>query len=220
MGCQITTKEMLFIIGVVRNKIDIVCLQETNSTEKVELKWERECGANSIWNHGLNNSRGVAILFSEKFNYDISDITRDIPGRKISCKINVSGHHGLNLVNVYLPNSGQERKNFICNNINIDGQKLNCVAGDFNCTLLKHLDRNPISIRDDVGTHEFREFIEKYDLLDIWKARNLNNKRHTFQRGNSQSRMDFIFITDEYNYLTQNKKKKIPFSDHDEYPCH
>jgi exonuclease III len=85
----------------VRNKIDIVCLQETNSTEKVELKWERECGANSIWNHGLNNSRGVAILFSEKFNYDISDITRDIPGRKISCKINVSGHHGLNLVNVY-----------------------------------------------------------------------------------------------------------------------
>jgi hypothetical protein len=72
----------------------------------------------------------------------------------------------LNLVNVYLPNSGQERKNFICNNINIDGQKLNCVAGDFNCTLLKHLDRNPISIRDDVGTHEFREFIEKYDLLD------------------------------------------------------
>ena len=72
------------------------------------------------------------------------------------------------------------------------------MAGDFNCTLLKHLDRNPIPIRDDVGTHEFREFIEKYDLFDIWRARNLNNKRYTFQRGNSQSRIDFIFITDEY----------------------
>ena len=142
-------------------------------------------GANSIWNHGLSNSRGVAILFSEKFNYNISDITRDIPGRKISCKINVSGQHSLYLVNVYLSNSGQERRNFICNSINIDGQKLNCVAGDFNCTLLKHLDINPIPIRDDVGTHEFREFIDKYYLLDIWKARNLNNKRYTFQRGNS-----------------------------------
>ena len=84
------------------------------------------------------------------------------------------------------------------------------MAGDFNCTLLKPLDINPIPIRDDVGTHEFREFIEKYDLLDIWKARNLNNKRYTFQRGNSQSRIDFIFITDKYNYLTQNE-----FSDHD-----
>ena len=173
-------------------------------------------GANSIWNHGLSKSRGVTILFSEKINYDISDITRDNSRRKISCKINASGQHSLNLVNVYLPNSGQERKNFICNSINIDRQKLNCVAGDFNCTLLKHLDRNPIPIRDDVGTHEFREFIEKYDLLDIWRARNLNNKRYTFQRGNSQSRIDFIFITDEYNYLTQNAKNvHFPFSDHD-----
>ena len=185
MGCQITTKEMLFIIGVARKKIDIVCLQETHSTDKVELKCECEWGANSIWNRGLSNSRGVAILFSEKFYYNISDITRDIPGLKISCKINVSGQHSLYLVNVYLFNSGQERKNFICNSININRQKLNCVAGDFNCTLLKHLDRNPIPIRDDVGTHEFSEFIEKYDLLDIWKARNLYNKRYTFQRGNS-----------------------------------
>ena len=185
MGCQITTKEMLFIIGVARKKIDIVCLQETHSTDKVELKWKREWGENSIWNHGLSNSRGVAILFSEIFYYNISDITRDIPGLKISCKINVSGQHSLYLVNVYLSNSGQERKNFICNSINIDRQKLICVAGDFNCMLLKHLDRNPIPIRDDVGTHEFREFIDKYYLLDIWKARNLNNKRYTFQRGNS-----------------------------------
>jgi hypothetical protein len=38
----------------------------------------------------------------------------------------------------------------------------------------------------------------------------------TFQRGNSQSRIDFIFITDEYNYLTQNVKiVHFPFSDHD-----
>ena len=125
MGCQITTKEMLFIIGVVIKKIDIVCLQETHSMDKVELNWEREWGANSIWNHGINNSRGVVILFSEIFNYDISDITRDNPGRKITCKINVSGQHSLNLVNVYLPNSGQERKNFICNSINIDRQTLN-----------------------------------------------------------------------------------------------
>jgi hypothetical protein len=95
------------------------------------------------------------------------------------------------------------------------------VEGDFNCTLLKHLDINPIPIRDDVGTHEFSEFIEKYDILNIWKARNLNNKRYTFQRGNSQSRINFIFITDEYNYLTQNeKKKKIRSATTTEYPCH
>jgi len=82
--------------------------------------------------------------------------------------------------------------------------------------LYAHLDRNPIPIRDDVGTREFRECIEKYDLLDIWGARNHNNKRYTFQRGNSQSRIDFIFITDEYNYLTQNVKNvHFPFSDHD-----
>ena len=81
--------------------------------------------------------------------------------RKLFCKINLSGQHSLNLVNLYLPNSGQERNNFICNSIHIDRQKLYCVEEDFNCWLLKHLDRKPIPIRDDVGTNEFREFIEK-----------------------------------------------------------
>jgi hypothetical protein len=33
---------------------------------------------------------------------------------------------------------------------------------------------------------------------------------------NTQSRIDFIFITHEYNYLTHNAKKNhFPFSDHD-----
>ena len=59
MGCQITTTEMLFIIGVVRTK-NRYCLLAGNpySTDKV--------GLNSMWNHGLSNSMGVAILFSEK----------------------------------------------------------------------------------------------------------------------------------------------------------
>ena len=48
-----------------KKKIDVVCLQETHSTEKVELKWKREWGTNSIWNHGLSNSRGVAIFFQK-----------------------------------------------------------------------------------------------------------------------------------------------------------
>ena len=77
-----------------KKKIDIVCLQETHSTDKVELKWKREWGSNSIWNHGLSNSRGVAILFSEKFIFMIYRISLGITpdGRflaKLTFQVNI-----------------------------------------------------------------------------------------------------------------------------------
>ena len=48
-----------------KKKIDITCLQETHCSIDTELKWKNEWGANSMWNHGSSNSRGVAILFSK-----------------------------------------------------------------------------------------------------------------------------------------------------------
>ena len=45
-----------------KSKPDLILLQETHSTKDVEIKWQHEWGGNILYSHGLNNSRGVAIL--------------------------------------------------------------------------------------------------------------------------------------------------------------
>lgn len=51
---------------------DIVCLQETHSNLNDEKFWESEWGNQIIFNHGTNNSKGVAILFRKNFDYQIN----------------------------------------------------------------------------------------------------------------------------------------------------
>ena len=44
-----------------------VMLQETHSIEKDEEIWKKEWGAEIVFSHGSNDSKGVAILFPKNF---------------------------------------------------------------------------------------------------------------------------------------------------------
>ena len=46
-----------------QKNFEIVLLQETHSTEKVEKLWEMEWGNKIEWLHGTNKSRGLAIPY-------------------------------------------------------------------------------------------------------------------------------------------------------------
>ena len=199
-----------------KKKIDIACLQETHCSIDTELKWKNEWGAKSMWNHGSSNSRGVAILFSKTIDYEVTETGRDNTGRKISCVVKISNTYNVNIYNVYVPNLGNDKKIFINQSISMNPADKNIVLGDFNCTLLKSLDRKPIPNRDDIGSTELKKYIERNDLIDVWRARNPNSKCFTFGRVNSHSRIDFIFISSELNFASQKIKIiHFPFSDHD-----
>jgi hypothetical protein len=60
----------------------------------------------------------------------------------------------VNIYNVYVPNLGNDKKIFINQSISMNPVDKNIVLGDFNCTLLKSLDRKPIPNRDDIGSTE------------------------------------------------------------------
>ena len=93
---------------------------------------------------GSSNSRGVAILFSKKIDYEVTETVRDNTGRKISCVVKISNTYNVNIYNVYVPNLGNDKKIFINQSISMNPVDKNIVLGDFNCTLLKSLDRKPI----------------------------------------------------------------------------
>ena len=71
------------------------------------------------------------------------------------------------------------------------------VVGDLNCTLNTNLDRKPIPLRDDIGKNEFENFIQKFDLNDIYRKGNPKTKRYTFKRVNSHSQIDYILSIGE-----------------------
>jgi exonuclease III len=89
-------------------KIDIAFLQETYLThaaiKKAKAEWEGE----SIWNPGLTNAKGTAILFSPLLDISITYQTRDTNGRliKVVCQMQDSK---LCLINVYCPVEEREK---------------------------------------------------------------------------------------------------------------
>ena len=50
------------IFNYYRKRADIICLQETHSTEVDEKCWRNEWGGIMLFSHGESNARGVAIL--------------------------------------------------------------------------------------------------------------------------------------------------------------
>ena len=51
-----------------KNNIQMICVQETHSNLENELKWKSEWGGDMYFSHGTTNSRGVMIMFKNKFN--------------------------------------------------------------------------------------------------------------------------------------------------------
>ena len=65
-----TKKKSLFYH--LRQKADMLCLQETHSDPTTIQEWEFEWGDNKcIWSHGTTATRGVAILVNPKFSLQI-----------------------------------------------------------------------------------------------------------------------------------------------------
>ena len=155
-----------------KQKIDIVCLQETHCSNDVIDLWSKEWGSKCIWNNGTSSSRGVAMLFSKNFNLKYEEVYKDVNGRILICSVTFSESYKFSLANVYLPNSGVERKEFLLNFTHMKPENKNCLVGDFNCILSKTLDRRPEPLREDAGTCELKSFLEKNDLIDIWRMRN------------------------------------------------
>ena len=80
--------------------------------------------------HGNRQSRGVAILVSEKSNLDVKNIDKDDEGRWIKGEINTT----LSVVFVYAPNEQYARSYFFDDlSDRITGDYNWIIGGDFNC---------------------------------------------------------------------------------------
>ena len=145
-------KRINILSGIKLNNLDILLLQETHVNNlKIKFEIDRFFDCQSFWSFGSNDSRGVAILLMNNFNYEITKFDTDNEGRilKIVLQTNLGC---LNIINIYAPNDASNRKIFFKS---IDhffiGASPIILGGDFNCIEDLQLDKiggNPMNGRE------------------------------------------------------------------------
>ena len=144
-GFRSKLKQNLIKSFVLKNKIDILLLQETfidnitlaNSIEQ-SFSLEKRC----IWNFGKSNSCGVAICLFNK-HIQIQSFHTDVFGRLIRLDFSTDAFPNFRIINAYFPVDTTERLDFL-NDLSqyICGAKNLIIGGDFNFILDTKLDKN------------------------------------------------------------------------------
>ena len=197
-GLRETMKQRA-VFDFYRNKCDILCLQETHSTEADEEIWQSEWGGKIMYNHGTLASRRVAICVKKKINCkSIEILGKD--GRTIMCEV-LCNESKIGILNVYGPNS--DSPEFFDNKI----KSVHCyceklvVVGDFNTVMDHYLDRNkdaPQAI-NSATSYKLNEICDQLYLQDIWRVRNPDTRRYSWYRKSKQSiqssRLDYALVS-------------------------
>lgn len=179
---------------------------ETVSANDVEDRWEREWSGECFFSHGSNHSRGVCILISQKLKLKVLRSECDSDGRYIILEIEVQNIRYI-ICNVYFPvrEKKQEQIDFL-NHLSVRLNKFNLnkslmiIGGDFNMIRNFELDiSSKGSIRGHKFNLEFEDFLGRFDMLDIWRKRNLDTIQFTYRQNNPliQSRLDYWIVSNE-----------------------
>ena len=202
------------IFSYLREKADIICLQEVHS-EPNEFKiktWETEWGGKCYWSHGTSASKGTAILVKKDCNIEINDSFTDSDGRIVGIQYHDQGQPFI-LVNIYAPNS--DEPDFFINVFKLlekcQGKRI--IVGDYNLVLDEKLDRTDGSVEKHTKSLEIlKSYIEDTMLTDVWRDRNDEDRIYTFIRkmkGKAKmigSRLDFYLIDSSLSAWVKNLK--------------
>ena len=200
---------------VVFNKLRSKCkglilLQETHSTTDIEKVWSSEFGGNIIYSHGNTQSRGAAILIHNSVDIDVNGSSVDCNGRFVILDINFQGDRYV-IGNLYAPTRDNEREQIIVFEqfkqkiIALDCENI-IIAGDFNLYMEPSLDRGQ-NILDSNDNQNYRKelvsWLDTLSLIDIWRIKYPELKRFTWHQGKKNARLDYFFISDHLENVTQ-----------------
>ena len=117
-------------------KVDIAMLQDTHWSPELNNYISSEWGFRAFFSSYKSNSRGVAILLDNTFEFEITNQINDINGNFLILELTLPGILSLIIGNVYGPNSDSPNFYTKLNNILNDLENPNMIiAGDWNLTL-------------------------------------------------------------------------------------
>lgn len=181
-------------------KCHVFFLQETHLTVDSE-NFIRACWGYNLWLAGRStNSKGVAILFNNNFEYKVHDVIKDPHGCYIVMDLEILKKR-ITLVNVYGPSSGDDPQLFqnVSNLVSGIGNENVVMGGDWNCALDFKID---VSNYDSViyrprMRKQIFDTMASHDLVDIWRDLHPTKKSFTWRRFRTtkQARLDYFLVS-------------------------
>ena len=182
-------------------------IQETHSENCVEKIWESEWGGRTIFAHGTNQSRGVALFTSKAYYEKMSNIDTCSEGRFISVDI-IENESPITLMVVYAPN--EDKPQFFTNLTRLltTRKEHKIIIGDFNLVLDVELDRENTYCNNNRALSELENMMKEYRLRDVWRVQNGDKREFSWKRKNSfpnkASRIDFALVSGGLDQFIKN----------------
>ena len=189
------------VLYFLKNKFyDIICIQESHATKKVEKFWKTQFGGQILYANGESNARGVMIMIKRHVKTKIFSVNKDSDGRILAVDLCVNNVRFV-LCNIYAPNTDCPEffrkvqriiESFKNNNV--------ILLGDFN-TPLRMADKVGGSyegVRHIKSVNVIEEVMELFNLIDIWRCRNPGKNRYTWFKVKPtllMERLDYILVS-------------------------
>ena len=177
----------------------VYLLQDTHFDEKIERYVRSEWGYNCYFASCNSQSRGVAILLNNNFEFKVKKVYKDEGGNFLFVLLETMDM-SLLLVSVYGPNRDspdfyEDLQKYIGE---VDYTNI-VMGGDFNLVLDPNLDYyNYKHVNNPNAANKVENMILDLDITDIWRDLNPEIRRYTWRRPNplQQSRLDFFLISE------------------------
>ena len=161
----------------------IYCFQDTHFISELELYIQAQWGYKCVFNSYLSNSRGVAILFNNTFEYEIHKMKADHSSNFIILDITIEGER-ITLINIYGPNEDNPKfYENIFDHIELFQNEKFIICGDFNVALNQNLDtKNYLNINNPKTRDFILETFETFGFIVLFREFNPKLKRYTWTK--------------------------------------
>lgn len=206
-GLNDTAKRIKVFKWLKENEADIIFLQETYCVTNFIPYF------NSNWRGKVfhactdsKHSRGVSIMFNERFHVTISNIHQSQDGRRLIVN-GIYKEKSVSFVCIYAPNEEKSRKDFFVRTKKWISRYVNnesniICAGDFNCCL-RDEDRSSKTHLKDKSRNSMSILLQELNIIDTW---NNEGSRYTYidNRTGTKSRLDYILVSKDCDLVIQN----------------
>lgn len=221
-GLNDVRKRRLVFKSLKKFKRSIILLQETHCKSGNGRLWKSQWAHTMFLTEASGSTGGIATLFSKDLDPIILEVKTSPLNRFLLVTFELNGEK-YKVANLYMPTSDRESEQIevldsLAFSLDRDEGEYLVVGGDFNVALHQDWDRAGYS-HPDIPNRRYRthvqEFLEKFDLEDIWRIQNPNVQVFSWSRANKFARLDYIFCSDSFpGQIKADNPKIFSFSDH------